>query len=204
MTPVHVVSGWLGAGKTTMLLDLVARLPGRSAVVVNDFGDARIDATLLGTDGVVDIPGGCVCCTAPAGLVPAVLGLLESQRPDRVFIEPSGLARPQDVVDMLTRGHLAAQVRVEPVIVLVDPNLLLAPPEGLLEQLDAADVLVANRVDLASAEGLARFRAVADALWPGPAARLEVVHGRIAELPTWGTLPARATSGEAGGTCAGR
>jgi UDP-N-acetylmuramate--alanine ligase len=76
----------------------------RCAVLVNDFGEARIDRLLLGGGvQVSDIAGGCVCCTAPAGLVPALTAILEELRPDRLFIEPSGLARPQDIVDMLAR-----------------------------------------------------------------------------------------------------
>jgi G3E family GTPase len=181
-TPVVTVAGWLGAGKTTAMLDLVARLPGRSAVVVNDFGEARIDATLLSDAATItDIPGGCVCCTAPAGLAATIEDLLDRVRPDRVFIEPSGLARPQDVIDMLTRGALARRVERGPTLVLVDPSRLLDPPDGLLEQLEAADVLVANRCDLATGAALDAFRARAAALWPRPLATLETRHG---VLPT--------------------
>src|SRR5688572_5169914 len=106
-TPVHVVSGFLGAGKTTTITALLRRFPN-SAVVVNDFGEARVDATLLdGAATITDIAGGCVCCTAPEGLAKTIDALLDEVRPARVFIEPSGLARPQDVLDMLSRGGLA-------------------------------------------------------------------------------------------------
>ncbi|MEN9785697.1 MAG: hypothetical protein RLZZ299_961, partial [Pseudomonadota bacterium] len=72
MVPVTVIAGFLGTGKTTLLQRLLPQLPGRSAVVVNDFGTARIDATLLGGAATLtDIPGGCVCCTAPEGLADA-------------------------------------------------------------------------------------------------------------------------------------
>ncbi len=177
-TPVVIVAGWLGAGKTTALTDLVARLPGKSAVVVNDFGEARIDATLLdGVATLTDIPGGCVCCTAPAGLAATLTALLDEVAPARILIEPSGLAHPQDVVDMLERGALAARVARGPTLVLVDPARLLDPPEGLRDQLGAADVLVANRCDLADAAALAAFRAAAAALWPVPARVLETRFG---------------------------
>jgi G3E family GTPase len=97
-TPVHVVGGYLGTGKTTVLLTELGKREGneRCAVVVNDFGEAAVDATLLG-DGVrvTNIPGGCVCCTAPEGLAPALIAILDELKPDRIFIEPSGLARPR-------------------------------------------------------------------------------------------------------------
>lgn len=144
MTPVHVLSGFLGAGKTTLLLDQLQRRSERCAVVVNDFGEARIDAQLLGAQvAVTEIAGGCVCCTAPEALVPSIAAILDEVKPDRIFLEATGLARPADLVDTLRRSALA--VEVMPVVVVVDPARVEgdAPPL-LLEQLDAADVVVAN------------------------------------------------------------
>jgi len=187
-TPVHIVAGFLGAGKTTTVRAWMEQNAGRerAAVIVNDFGEAGIDGALLadalpGDIPVVNIPGGCVCCTAPAGLAQAVATVLDTVRPDRVFIEPSGLARPQDVVDMLSRGPLRARVALGPTIVVVDPAV---PPAALSDaQLEAADVLVLNRVDLAPDGAVAALRARAAALWPGPARVLKT---------TWGRLPADA------------
>lgn len=189
-TPTHIVAGFLGAGKTTTVRAWVAANEGRAAIIVNDFGEAGVDAALLaeGLDlSVTNIPGGCVCCTAPAGLARAVATILDEVRPDRLFIEPSGLARPQDVVDMLTRGDLKNRLTLGPTIVIVDPS---APPNDLLvTQLEAADVLVLNRVDLATPDVLAAFRARIATLWPGPARVLET---------TWGVLPADALAWPAG------
>jgi G3E family GTPase len=186
MTPVHVVSGFLGAGKTTAITALLRRFPN-SAVDVNDFGDARVDATLLdGAATITDIAGGCVCCTAPEGLARTVTALLEEVRPARVFIEPSGLARPQDVLDMLSRGGFAGRVELRPTLVLVDPMRLDGAPDVFEEQLEAADVLVANRCDLATPEALADFRARAAALWPGPSRVIETSFGVLPdEALTW-------------------
>lgn len=187
-TPVHVVAGFLGAGKTTAVRRLVAALPGRSAVIVNDFGDAKLDATLLaGVARIADIPGGCVCCTAPEGLARTVAALLAEVRPDRVFIEPSGLARPQDVIDMLSRGGLRDEVAMGPTVVLVDPAALLGERAPLVDtQIEAADVLVANRCDLAPAAAIEAFRAVAAAAWPAPARVLETSFGALpADILDW-------------------
>ncbi|MDP2311751.1 MAG: GTP-binding protein [Pseudomonadota bacterium] len=188
-TPVHIIAGFLGAGKTTTVRAWMAAHQGaeRAAVIVNDFGEAGIDASLV-TDGlpgavpVINIPGGCVCCTAPAGLARAVSTVLDEVRPDRLFIEPSGLARPQDVVDMLTRGDLKGRVVLGPTIVVVDPSAVLdiaGAAELLATQLEAGDVLVLNRVDLASPEALATFRARIATLWPGPARVIETSFGAL-------------------------
>lgn len=176
--PVHVVAGYLGTGKTTTLRRLLATRGERCAVVVNDFGEAAVDATLL-SDGtaVTNIPGGCVCCTAPEGLAAALSTILDELRPDRVFVEPSGLARPRDVVDMLSRGPIAARIELRPTIVLVDPARDDGPAALSAEQLGAADVLVANRCDLASPEQLATFRARAASAWPPPMLVVETSHG---------------------------
>ncbi len=149
--PVHIVTGFLGADKTTLLIDQLARRQGseRCAVVINDFGQARIDASLLeGAVAVTEIPGGCVCCTAPEGLVPAVQALVEQGDVDRIFLEATGLARPADIVDTLTRSPLARYIEVAPVVVVVDPGRLVSEaPPLLLEQMDAADILVASHYE---------------------------------------------------------
>ncbi len=180
-TPVHVVAGFLGAGKTTTVRAWMAAHQGRerAAVVVNDFGEAGVDAALLG-DGVAvtNIPGGCVCCTAPAGLARAVATILDEVRPDRIFIEPSGLARPQDVVDMLSRGGLKERVALGPTLVVVDPGAT-GPADLVDAQLEAADVLVLNRLDLAAPDAVAAFRGRLATIWPGPARVLETTFGAL-------------------------
>lgn len=170
-TPVHVVGGFLGTGKTTVLLHELSQRQGkeRCAVVVNDFGDAAVDATLLGSGvKVTNIPGGCVCCTAPEGLAPAIAAILDELRPARIFIEPSGLARPRDITDMLSRGAIADRIERMPTIVLVDPARMNQDPHLAAEQLDGADVLVANRCDLADLDQIGEFSRIANALWPRP------------------------------------
>ena len=180
MVPVHVIAGFLGAGKTTLLRRQLAQRAGRErcAVVVNDFGEASIDRTLLdGGVGVTEIPGGCVCCTAPDGLVPALQAILDELGPDRIFVEPTGLARPADLVDTLARSGLPIELR--PVVVVLDPSRLAEAPPLLLAQADAAEILVANRVDLATDEDLAAFRALADEHYPPLTAVVECERGEV-------------------------
>jgi G3E family GTPase len=184
MVPVHVVGGFLGTGKTTAIRAWMAENAGseRCAVIVNDFGEAGIDAVTLG-DGsaarIVNIPGGCVCCTAPEGLAQTLDQLLRDVAPDRIFIEPSGLARPQDVVDMLVRGALRDRVAHMPTVVLVDPRRIGEGSALLDAQLEAADVVVANRCDLASPADMAAFRQRVSRLWPTPVCVVETTFGEL-------------------------
>lgn len=181
-TPYHVVAGFLGVGKTTALLRELAAREGRErcAVVVNDFGEAAIDASLLGgAVGIVNIPGGCVCCTAPEGLPAAIEAILAKVAPDRIFIEPSGLGRPRDIVDMLMRAPVGAALERRPTVVLVDPMRLDDPLVD--EQIEGADVLCASRVDLAEGGALERFRGKVASAWPRPFLVAEIAQGRVPE-----------------------
>jgi len=195
--PVQIVSGFLGAGKTTAIrAQLDARRGERVAVIVNDFGEARIDESALAEDEpfrITNIPGGCVCCTAPEGFVEA-LGAVLAERPDRLLIEPTGLARPQDLIDTIRRCAHRETLALQPVVVLVDPAALRRlEAEGgseslalLREQAQGADLLVANKSDLASPADLAHFRSFAAELWPAPLAVCETRQGAIeAALLEW-------------------
>jgi G3E family GTPase len=184
--PVHIVAGFLGTGKTTAIRhQLAARAGERVAVIVNDFGDAGLDEAVLSGErsfAIRNIPGGCVCCTAPEGFIDA-LGAVLAEKPDRLIIEPTGLARPQDLVDTIRRSAHREALALGPLVVLVDPARLgpraREDAELIALQAGIADVLVANRTDLASEEALARFDALAASLWPRPLAVHKTTRGRL-------------------------
>jgi len=184
--PVHIVSGFLGAGKTTLIrAQLDARRGERVAIIVNDFGEAGFDELALAEGEpfrITNIPGGCVCCTAPEGFAGALAAVLDSG-PERVIIEPTGLARPQDLVDTIRRSAKPGEVDLGPVLVLMDPRQLA--PGGMAalpvarDQVEAADVLVATHADVCSQEDLARFDAFVSQLWPQPLAVHHIAHGSL-------------------------
>jgi G3E family GTPase len=185
-TPVHIVAGFLGTGKTTAIRhQLASRRGEKVAVIVNDFGEAGLDEAVLSGEqsfAIRNIPGGCVCCTAPEGFVDA-LGAVLAEKPDRLIIEPTGLARPQDLVDTIRRSPHRDALALGPLVVLVDPARLGTKSDDEAElialQAGIADVLVANRTDLASAEALARFDALAQSLWPPPLSVHKTTRGKL-------------------------
>ena len=183
--PVHVISGFLGAGKTTMLIHQLARRRDRErcAIIVNDFGEARIDAALLsGGVAVAEIAGGCVCCTAPEALVPNLTTILREVKPDRVFIESTGLARPADIIDTLRRSALGDALELAPTIIVLDPRRLVnAPPTLLLEQLDAADVVIASHAEERTAAGDAALARQLQDHYPPPLAVVWASFGVVDE-----------------------
>lgn len=191
--PVHIISGFLGTGKTSLIRhQLQSRRDEQLAVIVNDFGEASLDSATLSAEApfsIENIPGGCLCCTAPEGFVDA-LGAVLQRGAQRLLIEPTGLARPQDLLDTIRRSPHRGDLELAPVVVLVDPARLgaesAAERELLALQTGVADVLVANRSDLCSDNDLARFDALAESLWPPPLAVHRTRHGRIpAALMEW-------------------
>src|SRR5664280_1079627 len=187
--PFHVLSGFLGAGKTTAVKDLLARRADREriAVVVNEFGTLGVDGALLSDCAsciLKEVPGGCVCCTAMADLEASLEEVSDLVAPTRFVLEPTGLARPSELVDLLRGPRWANRFDVRPVITLLDPqqDLPKAYAESALfrDQVDTGDVLVINRCDLASEEEILRVEEFARALVP---AKLLVVRASHGVLP---------------------
>lgn len=183
---VNLIAGPLGAGKTTLIRDLLSRRPEgeRWAVLVNEYGLVGLDAALLGgeagpagDDGVEirEVAGGCICCSA--GLMFGVaLARLLHREPDRLLIEPTGLAALSGILDTLDRPGTRELVDVRSVVCLVDPARLSTDlrREEVRDQVEAAEVLLASRADLATPAELSRFRRWSDSLFP-PKRRVGIV-----------------------------
>jgi len=184
-----MITGFLGAGKTTAILHLLSQKPPdeRWVVYVNEFGEVGVDAAALpaveGDDGdlfVRELAGGCACCTSNLPFVEGVAQALDVLRPDVLLLEPTGLANTAPLRDSLQT--LGARLELGATLCLVDPRRLDDPRyinnPAYREQIEACDVLIANRCDLASPADLDRFRALAREI--GPAAVLETELGRVA------------------------
>jgi cobalamin biosynthesis protein CobW len=128
--PCTIVTGFLGAGKTTLIRHVLAHAGGRRlAVVVNEFGDVGIDGEILKScgiescpeDAIVELANGCICCTVADDFVPALKGLLDRPSPpEHIVIETSGLALPKPLVKAFNWPEIASRVTVDGVIAVVD------------------------------------------------------------------------------------
>lgn len=187
--PVNLVTGFLGVGKTTALMRLLALKPANEywAVVVNEFGEVGIDGATLSTAGeglqVAEVPGGCVCCTTSPMLRTALNRLVKERRPDRLLIEPSGLGHPAGIVDLLRDPFMAGTFEVRAVLTLIDPRHLDDPRhtghETWRDQIQLADVLVLNKCDVADVAQIGRAEAMAAALFPPKLAVVRSVNGEF-------------------------
>jgi cobalamin biosynthesis protein CobW len=172
--PVLVVSGFLGAGKTTLVRHLLhdaQRTGVRVAVVSNEFGALGIDKALLGEgeEAYVEIEGGCVCCQLSDTLLDTLQMLWERVRPDRIIVETSGVALPFDTQLNLWREPVSAWVDDDMAVVVVNAEQLMEGRdlEGTFEdQVSSADLLLLNKVDLIPPEALGQVEAMLYALAP--------------------------------------
>src|SRR5579863_7371119 len=127
--PCTIVTGFLGAGKTTLIRHVLANAQGRRlAVIVNEFGDVGIDGEILKGCGneacpeenIVELANGCLCCTVADEFVPALDAILAREGVEHIVIETSGLALPKPLVQAFHWPAIKSRVTVDGVVVVVD------------------------------------------------------------------------------------
>ncbi len=152
--PVTVITGFLGAGKTSLIRHLLANAGGRRlALVINEFGDVGVDGEILkgcgdaacpADDDVVELANGCLCCTVADAFVPTLTKLLDRDPPpDHMVIETSGLALPKPLVQAFRWPEVRTRTTVDGVVAVVDGP---AVADGLFAA-DPAAVDAARRAD---------------------------------------------------------
>jgi len=152
-TPVTVVTGFLGAGKTTLISHLIRNANGRRlAVVVNEFGTLGVDGEILKgcaipdcpEENIVELSNGCLCCTVADDFIPTVETLLAlDPKPDHILIETSGLALPKPLLRAFDWPAIRSRITVDGVIALADAEAVaagrFAPDPAAVEAQRAAD-----------------------------------------------------------------
>jgi G3E family GTPase len=154
-----LVCGFLGAGKTTFILEQIRSFGRRTAVLVNEFGDLGVDGTVIRSRGgldVIELPGGCICCSMKDELAKSIRTVAEDIRPDVLLIEPSGVAEASEVIAVLTDKALSSAIRLDAVITIIDVSTFLdfSEPDAFgaffLDQVTNADLIICNKTDLIS------------------------------------------------------
>lgn len=152
--PTHLIAGPLGAGKTTLIRHLLGQRPTheRWAVLINEFGQIGLDAALLSTDddgvSMGEVAGGCLCCVNGAPFQVGLGRLLRKARPHRLFIEPSGLGHPAQLLAQLQQAPWRGVLNVQPAVLVLDAQALAAGtplPPAQEQALESAGLLVLNK-----------------------------------------------------------
>ncbi|XID94707.1 CobW family GTP-binding protein [Paenibacillaceae bacterium WGS1546] len=162
--PVYVLIGYLGSGKTTLLnrvLDHAAGEDRKVAVLLNELGEANVEGRLLGPEvPMAEMLGGCICCTVRADLGFELTKLAREHRPDAIWIESTGVARPLEIMDAVAEASMSEKLALCGVVAVADgPQLLDRVRVGagktlrlMKEQLAAASHVLLNKSDLLGLE----------------------------------------------------
>ncbi|MGX5699818.1 CobW family GTP-binding protein [Acinetobacter kookii] len=154
--PTHIISGFLGAGKTTLLQHLLSQKPENEvwAVLMNEFGQIGVDQQMLPqTQGyeVKELLGGCLCCSSQLPMQIALSRLLSESKPDRLFIEPTGLGHPAQLLEQLTEPHWQPSIAMRALVTVVDGSRLhdldWTKQNLYADQLKAAQIIVVSHAD---------------------------------------------------------
>lgn len=168
-----LLAGFLGSGKTTLLKRILswgADL-SKSVVLVNEFGDVGIDGALLKGSGsdVIELNSGCICCTLSADLKQSLEDIWKRFKPERIFIESSGVADPAAIVTALTEPLLMRSMRIDKVLTVLDADFWEAREVfGPLfySQLEMADLILLNKIDTQEKEKIPEYLKEMHELFP--------------------------------------
>jgi G3E family GTPase len=155
--PLTLITGPLGSGKTTLLRHILEVVPQKLAILVNEFGEIAIDSQIIEGKNVriADLGGGCVCCSLLGEFEAAVTEVIDTVHPDLIIVETTGVAEPDALVFDIQEN--VPQVRLDGVVTVVDADAMVRYPrlgQTGRSQIEAADIMLLNKVDLVSAEQL--------------------------------------------------
>ena len=201
LTPITLLCGYLGAGKTTLMNKVLTNQKGyKVAVIVNDIGEINVDESLIAkganitdTSSIVGLQNGCICCTLKSDLVQQIENLIAQKRFDYILIEASGVCEPMPIaqaIEQIRNGRLDNVVSVVDAKRLVDEfsggDTLLKKDmdeediESLLvQQIEFCSTLIINKKDLVTADEMKKVHAVVKALQPHVKV-IEASHGDVA------------------------
>jgi G3E family GTPase len=168
--PTNIITGFLGVGKTTAILNLLKNKPKneRWAVLVNEFGEIGVDGSLFQgqqstEQGVFisEVPGGCMCCAAGLPMQIALNQLLNKSKPDRLLIEPTGLGHPKEVLEILSADYYQDVLSLHKTVTLVDARNLTdtryTDHQTFNQQIEIADLVIGNKLDLYQVDDKSRL-----------------------------------------------
>ncbi len=174
LIPLHLITGHLGAGKTTLIqhfLQKKTKTAGNWLVLVNEFSALGVDGKILAAqlqaaDQLLEIPGGCICCTAKIQVQQSLLKALKQRHFERIFVEPTGLGLPQSLLELFLSDEFSKIIEVSTIFCVLAAQSSEIFSEAFHDRLTLADVIVVNQQSQADAETLEKINKHLNALYP--------------------------------------
>ena len=189
MIKINIISGFLGAGKTTLIKKLLTAIkPGTEKIILleNEYGDVGVDGAFMKDSGIIvdELNSGCICCTLVGDFQKAVDELIEKYNPDRLIIEPSGVGKLSEIVNAVEKCKARhADLEIAGCATVVDAGKCRMHMknfgEFFLDQVKTADTVIFSRTQMLSAERVEKSRVLIEEAHPG----VRVVTTAWDELP---------------------
>src|SRR5262245_3087473 len=153
-TPITLITGSLGSGKTTLLCHLLEVVPQKIAIMMNEFGEIGIDSQIIEGKNIriAELGGGCVCCSLLGEFEVAVAEVIDTVHTDLIIVETTGVAEPDAL--MFDIQENLPQVRLDGVVTVADADAMVRYPrlgQTGRAQIEAADIILMNKLDLVTA-----------------------------------------------------
>ena len=174
---IHILGGFLGTGKTTLLMKLVSMFSEKGkkvSIIVNEAGSVGVDGTTIKGQGynAIELPQGCICCTLVGALQESLVKIVNDYHPDILIIEPTGLALPNAVKESVEaiRGKFIQYDKMDVVGMLDGPRydiFITKKKDFYIKQLSGSDIIAINKKDLTSPEKMEEITAWLNSEFPG-------------------------------------
>ncbi len=175
MIKINIISGFLGAGKTTLIKKLLTAVKGEKVILLeNEYGDVGVDGAFMKDSGVIvdELNSGCICCTLVGDFRKAVDELIEKYNPDRLIIEPSGVGKLSEIVNAVNQcKEHHPEMEISGCATVVDAGKCRMHMknfgEFFLDQVKTADTVIFSRTQMLSADRVEKSRALIEEAHPG-------------------------------------
>ncbi len=155
MIKVNLISGFLGAGKTTLIKKILENVKEEKVIIIeNEFGEVAIDGDLIKKEGfdVFELRSGCICCMMKQDFEDSLEKVIEEYKPDRIIIEPTGISSLSQLLDILEKDNFKNRININSVITVVDVTSYLEEKDAFgefyMDQVENAEILIVSKTQM--------------------------------------------------------